>query len=298
MHLKSSNSRLIAAAPFVFVVLWATGFVVARLSAGHVGPLWFLALRFPMAGLFMLVLAHFQGVAWPDAKHAAHAAVAGAFLHGAYLAPIYWAVAHGLPAGVAALIVGLQPLFTAFLAALFLREAIHARHWFGLIIGFIGIGLVVSPKLSFGAVDGITPITVSLTLIGAACISLGTVYQKRFATGIALTSGGAWQYFGASAVVLLSALFLEDYHFDGSVQAWWALGWSVIVLSIFAITLLMILIREGEVSRVSGMIFMVPAVSALMTFFLFGEMLTFIQIIGMAVCAAAVLIVNRGPRAA
>lgn len=293
MESKSSNAKLVAVAPALFVVLWATGFVVAKLSAGHVAPVWFLGLRFPIACVFMFCIALYQRASWPDWGHAFHASVAGAFMHGGYLAPIYWAVAHGLPAGVSALIVGLQPLITAFLAAGILGERIHGRHWFGLAVGLMGIALVISPKLHFQGVEGITPLTVGLALFGALCISFGTVYQKRFATDIALATGGTWQYVGGSLVVLISAYFVEDFFFDNSHQAWLALGWAVIVLSVIAITLMMILIREGAVSKVSSLIFLVPAVAALMTYILFGETLNVIQILGMAVCAAAVLIVNK-----
>jgi drug/metabolite transporter (DMT)-like permease len=293
MTIAPAKSTLIAVAPAVFVVLWATGFVVSKLSVGHVGPLWFLSLRFPIAGLFMLAVALQQRAPWPDGIHSVHAMIAGAFLHGLYLGPIYWAVAEGLPAGVSALIVGLQPLLTAFMAALILGEVITARHWLGLAVGLIGIGLVVWPKLIFTQVGGITPLTASCALFGAVAISFGTVYQKRFATGLHLASGGFWQYVGASLVVLLGAAILGDFHFDYTVQAWSALAWAVVVLSVLAITLLMMLIREGEVSRVSGLIYLVPAVAAFMTYVMFDEKLSLIQIVGMAVCAAAVLIVNR-----
>ncbi len=293
MQAAPSKTKLVALAPAMFVVLWATGFVVARLSAGHVGPWWFLALRFPLAGIFLGLLAVQQRAPWPDVKHATHAMVAGAFLHGLYLGPIYWAVAEGLPAGVSALIVGLQPLLTAFMAALILGEVIYPRHWLGLMVGLLGIGLVVWPKLVFAHVGGITPLTASCALFGAVAISFGTVYQKRFATGLHLATGGFWQYVGASLVVMLGALITNDFQFDYSLEAWSALAWAVIVLSIIAITLLMILIREGEVSRVSGLIYLVPAVAAAMTYLLFDEKLVPIQIVGMAVCAGAVLIVNR-----
>jgi drug/metabolite transporter (DMT)-like permease len=293
MSAAAPKSPLIALAPAVFVVLWATGFVVSRLSAGHVGPWWFLTLRFPIAGLFLLAVALQQRAAWPDAKHALHAMVAGAFLHGLYLGPIYWAVAEGLPAGVAALIVGLQPLLTAFMAALILGEIINRRHWLGLGVGLIGIALVVWPKLIFAHVGGITPLTAFCALFGAIAISFGTVYQKRFATGLHLAAGGFWQYVGASLIVLIGSLATGDFLFDSSIQAWSALAWAVLVLSVAAITLLMTLIREGEVSRVSGLIFLVPAVAALMTYIMFGEKLTLIQVLGMAICAAAVLIVNK-----
>lgn len=284
---------LIAVAPVLFVLMWATGFVVARLSAPHVEPLSFLSFRFPIAGALFCGIALFLKAPWPGHRLALHGVVAGAFLHGGYLGPVYWAVAHGMPAGVSALIVGLQPLITAILAAWMVGEAISARHWLGLAVGIAGIGLVIMPKLALVAVGGITPLTTAVTVLGAFCISFGTVYQKRYATGLNLASGGAWQYVGASAVVISFALVMKDFRFDGGLNAWVALAWSVLVLSLGAITLLMLLIRHGNVARVSSLIFLVPGVSALMSYGLFGEMLTPVQIGGMALCAAAVLLVTR-----
>ena len=283
----------IALAPATFVVLWATGFVVAKLSAGHVEPLTFLTIRFPIAGLLFGVFAVYQRAPWPNFQRALHASIAGVLLHGAYLGPVYWVVAHGMPAGVCALIIGLQPLMTSILAALIIGEAIGRRHWLGLVIGIIGVALVVWPKITMGNIEGITPLTVGLNVLGAFSVSLGTVYQKKFATGLNMASAGFWQYVGASLVVLAGAAALEHFGFDGSFNAWFALGWSVIVLSLVAITLLMLLIRHGDVSRVSGLIFLVPAVSSMMTYLLFNETLLPIQIVGMAVCAGAVFIVTR-----
>ena len=287
-----TKTAFIAATPLIFVVFWATGFVVARLSAGHVAPLWFLSLRFPLALIFMLGVALVQKARWPAPVQAFHALVAGAFLHGFYLATNYWAVAQGLPGGVAALIIGLQPLITAFMASAILGERVSLRHWLGLAMGLIGIGLVLSPRIDFAQSEGITPMTAGITFLGAVAIAFGTVYQKRFATGIDLATGGVYQYVGATLVVLLLAYFTEDFFFDHSLQAWAALAWSVIVLSIIAISLLMVMIREGAVSRVSSLIFLVPGVAALMTYVLFGEELNWIQILGMVVCAGAVMVVN------
>lgn len=283
----------IAAAPLMFVILWATGFVAARLSAGHVGPFTFLTLRFPIAGLAMLSIALMQRARWPSVPQGIHAAIVGALLHGGYLAPVYWAVARGMPAGVSALIVGLQPLITAVLAAWLLRERIGPRHLMGLAVGILGIGLVVWPKLETAVTSGITPVTTGACMLGALCASLATVYQKRFASHLDLASGGVWQYAGATLVVGTGLLAFEDFHFDGSVDAWAALGWSVIVLSLGAILLLMLLIRHGDVARVSGLTFLVPAVAALMTYAAFGETLNAIQIAGMALSAAAVFMVTR-----
>ncbi len=293
MHHHKTAPVWIAAAPSLFVILWATGFVVAKLSAGHVDPLTFLSIRFPIACALLVVIALLQRAQWPGARLAFHVAVAGALLHGGYLGPVYWAVAHGMPAGISALIVSLQPLMTTILAAYLVGESIGRRHWIGLLVGILGVGLVVWPKISLAGIAGITPFTVALNIFGAFSVSLGTVYQKRFATGLNLSSGGAWQYVGASLVVLVVALLTEELLFDGSFNAWFALGWSVIVLSLVAITLLMLLIRHGEVSRVSGLIYLVPAVAAFMAYIVFDETLVPLQLLGMAVCAGAVFIVTR-----
>ncbi len=292
-HATPATRALIAAAPVLFVLMWATGFVVARLSAPHADPLTFLSIRFPIAGLCFVAIAVALRAPWPGSRQAFHATVAGAFLHGGYLGPVYWAVAHGMPAGVSALIVGLQPLMTAILAAWMVKEKIALRHWAGLAVGILGVALVVSPKLQSGFSGGITPVTTAVNIFGALSISFGTVYQKRFATALNLASGGAWQYVGATLAVAIPALLMEELRFDGSFDAWFALGWSVVVLSLGAITLLMLLIRLGDVGRVASLIFLVPGVSALMAYGLFGETLTPVQILGMAVCAGAVIIVTR-----
>ena len=214
-------------------------------------------------------------------------------MHGLYLAPFYWAVAHGMPAGVISLIAGLQPLFTAFMAVPLLGEKVAPRHWLGLVIGLCGIAMVLAPKLNFALLGGITPFTTLLAVFGTASLSFATVYQKKFATGIALSTGGVWQYVGASLTVLLISVVLGDFTFDASAQAWAALSWAVIVLSIGTVTLMVWLINQGAVSKLSSLMFLVPGVSSLMTYVLFDERLSLVQLLGMAVCAAAVLVVNR-----
>ena len=280
-------------APAVFVIFWSTGFVVAKLSAGHVAPVWFLALRFPAAMGFMLALALWQKSRWPAPRRAFHAAVTGTFMHGLYLAPFYWAVAHGMPAGVIALVAGLQPLLTTFMAVPLLGEKVAPRHWLGLAIGLGGVALVLLPKLNFALLGGITPLTTAFAIFGTASISFGTVYQKKFASGIALATGGVWQYVGASITVLLISWLFGDYGFDDSLQAWGALAWAVIVLSIFTVLLMVWLINRGAVSQLSSLMFLVPGVTAFMTYVLFGENLSTIQLFGVAVCATAVFVVNR-----
>lgn len=282
----------IAFAPWLFVVLWATGFVVARYSAGHVEPFTFLAIRFPIAGALFALIALWLRAPWPGLRGALQGAVAGALIHGVYLGPIYWAVAHGMPAGVSALIISLQPVMTAIFAMRMVGERIVLRHWLGLALGLIGVALVIWPKLSFAG-EGMTPVNVGACILGAIGSSLGNVYQKRFATGLHVASGGVWQYAGAAALVGIMALLTEDFGFDGSVQAWGALAWSVLVISLGAISLLMLLIRHGDVSRVAALNFLSPAVASVMTYFLFGETLGTVQLAGMAVSATAVLLVTQ-----
>ncbi len=289
----SDSSLFLKVAPLVFVVLWATGFVLARLTVGHVEPISFLAYRFPAAGLLLLALSPFLKVKWLKPRDALHAMLVGVLIHAGYLAPIYWAVAHGLPGGVSALIVGLQPLITAFLAALVLKEVVTLRHWVALLVGIFGVALVLSPKFSLASIGGITPLTAGMALFGCLSVASGTVYQKRFASNLPLVPSVFWQYVGAGLVVVALAAWLEEFKFDQSPQAWFAMVWSVLVISLGAIFMLMRLIREGSVAKVSTLIFLVPGVASLMTFVLFDEKLGPIQILGMALCGGAVLIINR-----
>ncbi len=292
----TGKNRLFATlAPALFVVLWASGFVVARLTAGHVQPISFLAYRFPLAALCMLALAMLfrQPQATFPMRDKLHAATVGLFLHALYLSCIYWAVTHGLPGGVSALMGGLQPLLTAFMAVPMLNERVDAKHWFGLFVGMSGVALVLSPRFSMSAMEGITPVTAGIAFLGIVSATFGTVYQKRFSTHMPLLLSMFWQYVGASLAVVLLATLTENFGFDGSLQAWGGLFWSVVVLSVCNILILMYLIREGAVAKVSTLIFLVPGVAALITFVMFHETLTLVQILGMTVTAAAVIIVNR-----
>jgi drug/metabolite transporter (DMT)-like permease len=289
-----TTPKWIAAASASFVVIWATGFIVARLSAPHVEPLTFLSVRFAIAGFLLVILALVFRVRWPGPRATLNAVAAGTMLHGGYLGACYWAVAHGLPAGIAALIAGLQPILTAVLAGKLLGERVTARHWLGLVVSLAGVALVLAPKLDLATARGITPITVLAMTFGALSITLGSIYQKRHVTHVNLLAGTAWQYAGGFIVVFLGACLSERFRFDATPDAWIALSWSVVVMSIGAILLLMALIRHGDVAKVSALIFLVPGVAALMAWFLFDETLTMVQIAGMLVCAAGVVIVTRG----
>jgi drug/metabolite transporter (DMT)-like permease len=284
-----------AAIPALFVVLWSTGFIAAKYSVPHATPLLFLTLRFAIAGVLMAGLAMSAKAVWPDRRRAAHAILAGALLHGAYLGPIFWVISKGMPAGVVALITGLQPFITAIISGNLLGERITARHWAGLAIGLAGVALVVSPKLTSGF-EGVTPFNVGLTLLAVAIIALGTVQQKANAGGMDLRSGAALQYLGGGLVVFVGMLLFEEPHADFSPPFWFALSWSVLVLSIGAISLLMVLLRHGSAAKVSGLIYLVPGMTALMAWAAFGEVLLPIQILGMVVCAGGVMLVSVGSK--
>jgi drug/metabolite transporter (DMT)-like permease len=272
--------------------LWATGFIGARLSATDAEPFSFLAIRFAVVAAILAVAALLAGAPWPSRRAAVHALVVGGLIHGVYLGGVFWSISRGLPAGVSALIVGLQPLVTALLAAPFLGERITARHWLGLGIGILGVAMVVWPKLTFGA-HGITPLTMAASVLATLSITVGSIYQKRHMTGLDLRSGNAVQFLGAAAVMGLAAMVSERFHITWTGEVIFAMAWLVLVLSIGAITLLYLMIRHGEVSRIAGLFYLVPAVTAALAWALFGESLSPVQILGMAVSAAAVMLVTR-----
>ncbi|MGH7006363.1 MAG: DMT family transporter, partial [Alphaproteobacteria bacterium] len=218
---------------------------------------------------------------------AMHAIIAGCLIHGAYLGAVFWAIHHGLPAGMSALVVGLQPLITALIAGVTLGEKIRQRQWIGLAVGFAGVAMVLWPKLSISA-GGITPATVGASIFSVLAISAGTVWQKRFVGAIDLKAGTALQYLGAMVLMLVMTLFLESHVIHWSGELVFAMLWLVFVLSIGAVLLLMILINQGAVSKVASLFYLVPGVTALMAYILFGETLTLFQLVGMGIATLGV----------
>jgi drug/metabolite transporter (DMT)-like permease len=275
--------------PMLFVVLWATGFIGAKYAMPHAEPFWFLAVRFAIAGFILAAFAMLARRSWPPATASLHAVIAGSLVHGIYLACVFWAIRNGLPAGMSALIVGLQPIMTAILAASLISEQADRRHWFALAAGLAGVVMVLSPKLALGS-EGINAATISASFVAVLAISAGTVWQKKNGGASDLVTSTALQYAGAATVTGLLSLLFETQQFRSTPQLWFALAWLVLVLSIGAIFLLMLLIRDGSMNRVSALFYLVPAVTALMAWALFGETLTVLQLAGMAVVAGAVWI--------
>ena len=285
------QSFLLALAPGLFVLLWSTGFIGAKLGLPYAEPLSFLLIRFAcvigLLGLLALVLRR----PWPHRPTQwLHIAVAGALLHGGYLSGVFLAIHTGMAAGVVALVVGIQPLLTAFLSASMVGERVGGRQWMGLVLGFGGVTLVVWDKLGFGGLSGAGFAFSTLALVS---ITLGTLYQKRYCADLDLWSGSVIQFVAAALVLLPFALAFETMRVAWSGQFVFALGWLIFVLSLGAISLLHLLIRRGAATRVSALFYLVPPTTALLAFLIFGEKLGLAAVAGMAIAAAGVAIAVR-----
>ncbi len=286
-------------APPLFVGIWSTGFIVARLVAPHADPLTFLACRMALSALAFASIAAVAHAPWPRGLRGwRDALVAGVLMQGCYLGGVFWSVRHGLPAGISALIAGLQPLLTALLAFPLLGERVGLRRWAGIALGFAGALIVLEPQLRLGAAGtGLSGRTLALPLLASGVatlgITLGTIWQKRTASTADLRTNAAVQFIGAALVIAPAAALTESGRFDGSWQAWAGLAWAVLGLSLGAISLLLLLIRRGAVAGVASLFYLVPPVVAVLAFALFGERLSALQVAGMAVAASGVAVASR-----
>lgn len=272
--------------PMMFVLLWATGFIGAGLSMPYAEPFTFMAMRFSIAAALMTIWALASRSLWPSGKALVHAAIAGCLIHGTYLSALFWAVHHGLPAGMSGLVAGLQPMLTTLIAAILLGERASGRQWAGLLIGFCGAALVVWPK--FSANSGVDPKSLAAAFAAVLAISTGTVWQKRFATAGDLKAGTAVQYIAAAMLTILCAFMFETRVVVWSPQLIFALVWLTLALSIGAILALLVMIREGAMSKIASLFYLVPGTAAIMAWLIFGETLGAIQIAGMVVTTLGV----------
>jgi drug/metabolite transporter (DMT)-like permease len=279
----------VRATPFAFVVIWASGFVVAKYAAPYAEPLSFLVLRYAGVIVLMLALAVLAAAPWPRGRQVLHIAVAGIGIHAGYLGGVWAAVAAGMPAGVAALVVNLQPVLTAALAGL-TGARLGRRQVAGLMLGFAGVALVVSNRLT---TEGLSPLTLGLTVMALLAITTGTLYQKRFCPEFDLRTGQVVQFVAAGLVTLPFALAFESFRFDWTPQLAGALAWSVLVLTGGGISLLFLMLRRGAAAQVTSYFYLVPGLTALMAFAMFGESLGAVAIGGMVLTVLGVGLATR-----
>ncbi len=285
-------SRLaIAAAPALFVLLWSTGFIGARFGLPYIEPLTFLAVRMIFVVAILVIIALAARVRRPTAAEVGHSLMAGAMVHGLYLGGVFAAISHGVPAGISALIPGLQPILTSTLANRFMGEPVSRTQWFGLALGLGGVVMVLHNREMVAASSAIGWIATVVSLIG---ITLGTLYQKRFCGKIDWRTGNLVQYIGAGTLFWLGAFGFETRVIHWSGELIFAMSWLVLVLSLGAVGLMYWLIRRSAATGFASLFYLVPAVTALLAYFLFGERLDALSISGMIVCALGVLLVNRG----
>lgn len=281
------------AAPAVFVVLWSTGFIATKYVINNAEPLSFLAVRMVLVVVLMAIIAAIARPCWPDRSGIMHSAVAGILVHGFYLGGTAIAIAHSIPAGLSALIPGLQPILTSTLANRWLGERVTPLQWAGLLLGLGGVVLILHDRpLSGDAGWGWFASGISLV-----SITLGTLYQRRYCNEIDWRAGNLVQYVAVAIFFSVAAWLFENgtVHWTGEFIL--ALAWLVVVLSIGSIGLLYWLIRRSAATSVASLFYLVPAVTAAMAYALFGERLDAIAIAGMVACAAAVFLVNKTARA-
>jgi len=300
MRAAARADPLVRAMPVVFVLIWSTGFIVARYGMPHAPPMKFLALRYALSVAAFLAWALVARAAWPrNGRQFAHLAITGIFMHAAYLGGVWAAVKAGMGAGLAALLVGLQPVLTAVWISM-RGGQVAPRQWAGLALGLAGLVLVVWQKLGLGEV---VPLNLAFALVALLAITAGTLYQKRFVTPCDVRTANLVQLAAAWVVTLPLALleteamrwWLADGGLNGELVG--AVAWSVLGLTLGGSSLLYLLIQRGAATTVTSLMYLVPPTTALMAWLLFGEPITVLIVAGMALTAVGVSLVVRQPRA-
>lgn len=287
------SNLAIATAPVLFVLLWSTGFIGARYGLPYIEPLTFLAVRIIFVVLILGLIALILRVRWPNPPEIGHSLVAGALVHGLYLGGVFIAISQGVPAGISALIPGLQPILTSTISNRFMGETVTRLQWLGLALGLAGVALVLHDRTIIAAA---TPLGWTASVGSLIGITLGTLYQKRFCGRIDWRTGNFVQYAGAGALFCFGAFAFETRVIHWSGELIFAIAWLVIVLSLAGVGLMYWLLRRSAATRFASLFYLVPVVTALLAYALFGEKLDALSIVGMVICAVGVFIVNRGAR--
>ena len=288
---RSAHGLFLAAAPLIFAVIWSTGNIFTKYGMPYVEPLTFLALRFAFGALFLVAVAAAFRAPWPaSAAEAGHIVVAGVLVHCGYLWSVFVAVDEGVAIGTLALIVGMQPLLTAMIVGRALGETVSLRQWFGLVLGFVGVVMVVWRKIDIA--EG-TLFGMALGVTSVLALTLGTVYQKRFCADMDLRSGTALQAGVNAAITVVLVLLFETRAIDWTGEFVFSLFWLVVVLTIGAYNLLFYLLRLGAASRVASLFYLTPAITAVMGYLMFDEVLGPVSVIGMAVAVTGFALASR-----
>jgi drug/metabolite transporter (DMT)-like permease len=289
------NQAWLRAMPAVFVLIWSTGFIVARYGMPNSPPFTFLLIRYALSILCFLVWVTWARVPWPvNRVQWAHLALTGVLMHAGYLGGVWAAVKVGMGSGLSALIVGFQPVLTA----IWLSSRgghVSRRQWQGLVLGFVGLLLVVSKKLE-GGIE-VTPWSLTMAVMALCSITTGTLYQKHFVKPCDVRSANAVQLMAAFVVTLPIAL-LEVEQVQWNAEMIGAMAWSVVGLTLGGSSLLYVLIQRGAAATVTSLMYLVPPTTAVMAWVLFNEPITFVTLLGIAVTAIGVSLVVRPPKIA
>ena len=277
--------------PLFFVFLWSSGFIVAKFGLPYAPPLTFIVLRFLCVLAILAPLVLLLRAPWPHGK-VLHIALAGVLLHAGYLGGVWCAIKLGVPAGLSALIVGMQPILTAFAAPL-IGETVRPRQWLGLLFGIGGVALVVAAKIEL---VGLSFAAIALCVLALVSITVGTLYQKRYCPQFDLRTGTVIQFTASTMVILPLAIIFEGMGLDFAAVQWTphfigALAWAVLAVSIGAIFLLFALIRRSDATQVTSLLYLTPPTTALMAWLMFGEAFNALGMAGMALAVAGVFFV-------
>jgi len=283
------------AMPWLFVLIWSTGFIVARYGMPNSPPFTFLLWRYVFSILCFVLWVKWARVPWPQGRAQWwHLGVTGVLMHAGYLGGVWAAVKVGMGAGLTALIVGLQPVITAiWLSAR--GGYVTRRQWQGLALGFVGLAMVVSRKLE-GGIE-VTPWSLTMITMALVSITTGTLYQKRFVQPCDVRSANAVQLMAAYVVTLPLAL-METEPALWNAEMTWAMVWAVLVLTLGGSSLFYILIQRGAAASVTSLLYLVPPTTAVMAWVLFNEPITLVTLAGIVVTAAGVSLVVRPPKIA
>lgn len=288
----SQGARWTHFIPLVFVLLWSTGFTTAKFALPYIEPFTLLFIRMLITLVIFAGLVQWFRSAWPNPRQAFHQLVVGSLVHAAYLGGVFAAIKLDMPAGIASLIVGLQPILTAAFSSLVFKSRLSKLQWSGLGLGLAGVSLVLLQRDNSGLANMQTAALIPI-LIALFGISIGTLYQKRFGQGVSLVSGSFFQYLATALWMGILSFGFETQQVEWNLTLISALAWLVIVLSVVAILLLMKMIQGGETSRVASYFYLVPPVTALQGWFFFNEQLNLFALIGIAITVLGVYLVIR-----